>query len=74
MYDVQQRYKTSLRLRSGKNVLMSIIIIIIIIIIISGVILNPLGTAATTGLLYQSQMIDDGDCGAVGGMKIGRGN
>jgi hypothetical protein len=25
-------------------------------------------------LLYQSQMIDDGDCGAVGGMKIGRGN
>jgi hypothetical protein len=28
--------------------------------------------AATTGLLYQPQMIDDGDCGAIGGMKIGR--
>jgi hypothetical protein len=26
-----------------------------------------------TGLLYQPRMIDD-DCGAVGGMKIGRGN
>jgi hypothetical protein len=32
------------------------------------------GSAATTGLLYQPQMIDDGDCGAIGGMKIGRGN
>jgi hypothetical protein len=36
--------------------------------------LSPLGTAATTGLLYQPQMIDDGDCGEIGGMKIGRGN
>jgi hypothetical protein len=43
-------------------------------IIISGVRLSPLGTAATTGLLYQPQMIDGGDCGAIGGMKIGRGN
>jgi hypothetical protein len=42
--------------------------------ILSGVRLSPLGTAATTGLLYQPQMIDDGDCGATGGMKIGRGN
>jgi hypothetical protein len=48
-------------------------LVIIIIIIISGVRLSPLGTAATTGH-YQPQMIDDGDCGAVGGMKIGRGN
>jgi hypothetical protein len=32
------------------------------------------GTAATTGLLYQPQMIDDGDCGAIGGIKIGGGN
>jgi hypothetical protein len=39
---------------------------------LSGVRLNPLGTAATTVLLYQPQMIDDGDCGAIGGMKIGR--
>jgi hypothetical protein len=36
--------------------------------------LSALGTAATTGLLYQPQMIDDGDYGAVGGMKSGRGN
>jgi hypothetical protein len=43
-------------------------------IILSGVSLSPLGTAATTGLLYQPQMIDDGDCGTVGRMKIGRGN
>jgi hypothetical protein len=33
-----------------------------------------LGTAVTTGLLYQPQMIGDGDCGEVGGMKIGRGH
>jgi hypothetical protein len=45
-----------------------------IIIIISGVRLSQLGTAATTGLLYQPQMIDDGDCGEIGGMKIGREN
>jgi hypothetical protein len=42
--------------------------------IIGGVGLSPLGTAATSGLLYKPQMIDDGDCGAIGGMKIGRGN
>jgi hypothetical protein len=36
--------------------------------------LSPLGTAATIGLLYRSQMIDDDDCGAIGGMKIVRGN
>jgi hypothetical protein len=35
---------------------------------------SPLGTVATTGLLYQLQMTDDGDCGATGGMKIGRRN
>jgi hypothetical protein len=34
--------------------------------------LSPLGTAVNTGLLYQSQMIDDGDCGAIGGINIGR--
>jgi hypothetical protein len=45
-----------------------------VIIILSGVRLSPLGTAATTGLLCQSQMKDDGDCGAIGGMKTGRGN
>jgi hypothetical protein len=41
-------------------------------VILSGVRLSPLGTAATTGLLYQPQMINDGDCGAIGGVKIGR--
>jgi hypothetical protein len=27
-----------------------------------------------SGLLYQTRMIDDDECGAVGGMRIGRGN
>jgi hypothetical protein len=40
----------------------------------SGVGLSPLSTATTSGLLYKSQVIDEGDCGAIGGMKIGRGN
>jgi hypothetical protein len=31
-------------------------------------------TATTSGLLYQPQMIGEDDCGAIGGMKIGRGN
>jgi hypothetical protein len=35
------------------------------VIILSGVRLSPLGTAATTGLLYQPQVIDDGDCAAI---------
>jgi hypothetical protein len=35
---------------------------------------GTLGTAATTGLLYQPRMIGDGECGETGGMKIGRGN
>jgi hypothetical protein len=47
---------------------------IIIFIIRSGVRLSPLGTAAIPGLLYQPRMIDAGDCGAIGGMKFGRGN
>jgi hypothetical protein len=28
----------------------------------------------TSGLLYKPEMIDEDDCGAIGGMKIGRGN
>jgi hypothetical protein len=47
---------------------------IIFFIIVSGVGLSPLGTAATSDLLYQPQMIDEGDYGAIGGMKIGWGN
>jgi hypothetical protein len=46
----------------------------LIIIIISGVGLSPLGTAATSGLLYKPQMIDEGDYGAIDGIKVGRGN
>jgi hypothetical protein len=49
-------------------------IFFIFFIIVSGVRLSPLGSAATTGLLYQPQIIDDGNCGEIGGMKIGRGN
>jgi hypothetical protein len=55
--------------RFSVRICCEVIIIIIIIIIINGVRLSPLGTAATIGLLYQPQMIDDGDCIAVGGMK-----
>jgi hypothetical protein len=39
--------------------------------------LNPLGTSATNGLLYQPKTIDDDDDDEreeVGGMRIGRGN
>jgi hypothetical protein len=32
-----------------------------------------LGTATTTGLLYQPRMIGEGDCEEIGGMKIGGG-
>jgi hypothetical protein len=35
---------------------------------------GTLGTAATTGLLYQPLMIGDGDCEDIGGMKMGRGD
>jgi hypothetical protein len=35
---------------------------------------KSLGTAVTSGLLYKPQMIDEGDYGAIDGMKIGRGN
>jgi urease accessory protein UreF len=40
----------------------------------SGVRLSPLGTTAATRLLYQLQMTDDGDCGAVGGNEDLRAN
>jgi hypothetical protein len=41
---------------------------------LSGLRLSPLRTAATIGLLYQTRMMDDGNCGTIGGMKIGKGN
>jgi hypothetical protein len=50
-------------------------IIIIIILFSHGVRLSPLATVATVWPLYQLQMIDGGDeCGALGGMRIGKGN
>jgi hypothetical protein len=45
-----------------------------LLVSLGGVRLSPLGTSATVGLLYQPRMIDDDDYGAVGGMRIGRGN
>jgi hypothetical protein len=32
------------------------------------------GSGPPIGLLYQPRMIDDNECGAGGGMGIGRGN
>jgi hypothetical protein len=46
----------------------------IFLIILSGVRLSSLDIAVTIGILFQPQMIDDGDCGAICGMKIGRRN
>jgi hypothetical protein len=37
-------------------------------------IVNSLGTSANVDLLYQPRMVDDDDYGAVGRMRIGRGN
>jgi hypothetical protein len=36
--------------------------------------LSPLNTKATTGLLYQPRMMDGGECGAIGDMRIIRRN
>jgi hypothetical protein len=36
--------------------------------------LSLLDTSATNWPVYQPRMIDDDECGAVGGMRIGRGN
>jgi hypothetical protein len=43
-------------------------------LIFSGVRLSRRGSAGTPGLLYWPQMIDDGDYGAISGMKFGRGS
>jgi hypothetical protein len=48
-------------------------IIYFIIIILSGV-RQSTWYCGHYGLLYQPQMIDDGACGAIGRIKIGRGN
>jgi hypothetical protein len=50
-------------------------LIIIVLLFLVRQDLSPLSTAATTDLLYQPQMMtDDGDCWAIGGMKIFREN
>jgi hypothetical protein len=36
----------------------------LLLLLLVGVGLSPLGTEATSGLLYKPQMIDEGDCGA----------
>jgi hypothetical protein len=60
-----------MQIKSLHTIIYSKSLFIIVVIILSGVRLGSFGTAATYfGLLYQPQMIDDGDCGAVGGMKI----
>jgi hypothetical protein len=51
-----------------------VVFLLLFFLFLSVVRLSPFGTAASIGLLYQPQMIDDGDCGAIGGMKTGRGN
>jgi hypothetical protein len=53
---------------------MTIIVLAFFLVSWCGVRLSPLGKCRPiVGLLYQSQMIVD-ECGAVGGMRIGRGN
>jgi hypothetical protein len=42
------------------------------VIILNGVRLSLVSAAASTVLVYQPQMIDDSDCAAIGGMKIGK--
>jgi hypothetical protein len=61
-------------MKLNEIVIIIIVVVVVVVVVVSGVRLSPLGTAVTIGLLYQPQMIDDGDCGAVGGMKIARGN
>jgi hypothetical protein len=39
-----------------------------------GVRLSPLGTSATVWLIEPARMVDDDECGELGGMRIGRGN
>jgi hypothetical protein len=46
------------------NTLFFACLLLFFFIILSGLRLSPLGTAATTSLLYQPQMVDDDDCGA----------
>jgi hypothetical protein len=67
-YNLQSQYEEDQRNSSEGS------FIYCLFFILSGVRLSPLGTAGTIGLLYQPQMIDNGDCGATGGKKIGREN
>jgi hypothetical protein len=47
---------------------------LLLFVILSGVRLSPLGVSAIIGLLYQLQMLDNANCGAVGGIKFVKGN
>jgi hypothetical protein len=53
---------------------MPLVFVIYYFFILSVARLSPLGTAANIGLLYRPHAIYDGDCGAIVGLKIGRGN
>jgi hypothetical protein len=57
-----------------KDGMIRILVFSFFLVSLGGVRLSPLGTSATIGLLYQPRMIDDDDYGAVGGMRIGKGN
>jgi hypothetical protein len=48
------------------------VIYFLLLSFLGGVRVSPLGTVATTDLLYQPQMIGEGNCGAISGTKIGR--
>jgi hypothetical protein len=50
------------------------VVVVFVVVVVVGVVVVrpcPLGTADTTGLLYPPHVLDDGDCAAIGGMKIG---
>jgi hypothetical protein len=61
-------------LAMGSSPVQGVLAIVYFIIILSGVRLSLLVLRPLTGLLYQPHMIGDGDCGEIGGMKIGKGN
>jgi hypothetical protein len=64
-YDISLLDKNMSALKKNTDTLLKLFFFIL-----SGVRWSPLGTAATVGLFYQPQIIDDGDCG----MKIGGEN
>jgi hypothetical protein len=58
---------------SGWQTVVKTVFFFFFLVSLGGVRLSPLGKSATVGLLCHPRMIED-DYGAVGGMRIGRGN